>query len=108
MCLLLTSCDVASPARRRLDAVACTRDGFELAELDLEQRREGNVMGSAQSGSRSQLRLLSVLDHADLITDARAIADEMVQRDPDCTNPSMADMITQTDQLDSGEWLEMS
>ncbi len=108
LCLLVSSCEAGSPARQRLDAVASTRDGFALAELDLEQRREGNVMGSSQSGGRSQVRLLSVLEHADVIIAAREIAEEIVARDPDRTDPFALDMITQTDQLDAGEWLEMS
>ena len=61
VCLLVTDCPVGTPARERLDAVAATTDGFELAQLDLEQRREGDVLGAAQSGRRSQLKLLSLL-----------------------------------------------
>ena len=61
LCLLVTEAVEGSPARERLDAVASTVDGFKLAELDLEQRREGDVLGATQSGRRSHLRLLSLL-----------------------------------------------
>ena len=83
ICLLIT--DVAAPAtsRERLDAVAATTDGFVLARLDVEQRREGDVLGSAQSGRRSQLRLLSLLRDEDLIVAARAEATEMIAQDPE-------------------------
>src|SRR5699024_7681925 len=63
VCLLLTTAERGTPARERLDAVAGSRDGFRLAEVDLAQRREGDVLGAAQSGVRSSLRLLRVLDH---------------------------------------------
>ena len=71
VCLLLTTASEQSSARQRLDAVAATRDGFALAEVDLEQRREGDVLGASQSGSRSSLKLLRVLRDADLIAQAR-------------------------------------
>ena len=67
LCLLVTEAPAGTPARERLDAVAVHLDGFELAELDLEQRREGDVLGAAQSGRRSHLRLLSLLRDEDLI-----------------------------------------
>jgi ATP-dependent DNA helicase RecG len=82
LCLLLTQAEHGSAARERLDAVAATTDGFELSRLDLEQRREGDVLGASQSGSRSGLRLLSVLRHEDVITDARAAAEQVVEDDP--------------------------
>ena len=83
VCLLLSAADPDSLARERLDAVAGTRDGFELAEIDLEQRREGDVLGASQSGVRSSLRLLRVLSDAELIGQARAIADRCIADDPD-------------------------
>lgn len=61
LCLLVTNAEPESSARVRLDAVAGTLDGFELSRIDLEQRREGDVLGASQSGSRSHLRLLRVL-----------------------------------------------
>ena len=61
LCLLVTEAPPGSPARERLDAVAATLDGFELARLDLEQRREGDVLGAAQAGRQSSLKLLTLL-----------------------------------------------
>jgi ATP-dependent DNA helicase RecG len=71
-----------SPARTRLDAVAATTDGFELAQLDLQLRREGDVLGSSQSGERSSLRLLEVVRDEDVIVRARAAALTVVAADP--------------------------
>jgi ATP-dependent DNA helicase RecG len=82
ICLLVTEALEGTPARERLDAVASTTDGFRLAELDLEQRREGDVLGASQSGKHSHLRLLSLLRDSKLITDARAEALELVAEDP--------------------------
>jgi ATP-dependent DNA helicase RecG len=83
LCLLVTSAAPESAARRRLDAVAATRDGLALARLDLQLRREGDVLGAAQSGRRSSLRYLRVLDHEDVIVAARAAAEALVAEDPD-------------------------
>ncbi|HET9946271.1 MAG TPA: ATP-dependent DNA helicase RecG [Actinomycetes bacterium] len=83
LCLLVTDSETGSPARERLDAVAATLDGFELSRLDLEARREGDVLGASQSGRRSSLRLLRVLRDEDLIVDARDDAAEVVVADPD-------------------------
>jgi ATP-dependent DNA helicase RecG len=82
LCLLVTSASDESPAIARLSAVAATTDGFELSRLDLEQRREGDVLGSAQSGVRSHLRLLRVIRDEDLISQARDVAERLVARDP--------------------------
>jgi ATP-dependent DNA helicase RecG len=82
-CLLLSGATEGSPAGQRLAALARTRDGFELARLDLEQRREGDVLGAAQSGERSSLQLLGVLRDADLIAHARAAAVTLVGADPE-------------------------
>jgi len=91
LCLLVTDAELASPAGRRLAAVASTLDGFELARLDLEQRREGDVLGAAQSGRRSHLRLLSLLADGDLITQAREEAAALVAADPDLSaHPALA------------------
>jgi ATP-dependent DNA helicase RecG len=83
LCLLVTEAGEGTPARERLASVAGTLDGFQLAELDLEQRREGDVLGDAQSGRRSHLRLLSLLRDRELIGEARAEAIEVVQDDPE-------------------------
>jgi ATP-dependent DNA helicase RecG len=61
-----------------LDAVSKTQDGFALSRIDLEQRREGDVLGASQSGSRSHLRLLRVLRDESLIESAREVAAELL------------------------------
>jgi ATP-dependent DNA helicase RecG len=86
LCLLVTNAMPDSPARERLDAVASTVDGFELARIDLEQRREGDVLGKNQSGRRSSLRILNVLRDEGLISQAREdaikiVADDIALRD---------------------------
>ena len=86
LCILITTAIVETPARVRLEAVASSTDGFELSRIDLEQRREGDVLGAAQSGSRSHLRLLRVLRDEDLILTARADAQELLASDPDLSN----------------------
>ena len=78
LCLLVTKSLADSPARARLDAVASTTDGFELSRIDLEQRREGDVLGTSQSGSRSHLRLLRVLRDEALIEVARTEAQKLL------------------------------
>ncbi|MFE9095464.1 ATP-dependent DNA helicase RecG [Streptomyces sp. NPDC007264] len=83
LCLLVTEMPEASAARRRLDAVASTLDGFELSRLDLEERREGDVLGQAQSGARSSLRMLAVIDDEEIIAEARQEAAAVVAADPD-------------------------
>jgi ATP-dependent DNA helicase RecG len=81
LCLLVTNTDEQSPAMERLNAVASTTDGFALSRLDLEQRREGDVLGVAQSGVRSHLRLLRVIRDEELIVQAREVAERIVERD---------------------------
>jgi ATP-dependent DNA helicase RecG len=82
LCLLVTEAPPASPSRERLDAVAATLDGFKLSRLDLEQRREGDVLGAAQAGRHSSLRLLRLLADEDLIGLAREEATTLVTADP--------------------------
>ena len=79
LCLLVTSAEPESSARIRLDAVAGTLDGFELSRIDLEQRREGDVLGASQSGSRSHLRLLRVLRDESMIEEARIDATTILE-----------------------------
>jgi ATP-dependent DNA helicase RecG len=86
LCLLVTEAADGSPARERLDAVAATLDGFSLSRLDLEQRREGDVLGATQAGRRSSLKLLSLLTDEDLIRQAREEATAVVREDPDLTD----------------------
>jgi ATP-dependent DNA helicase RecG len=78
----VTWAETGSLARERVEAVAATLDGFDLAQVDLELRREGDVLGSNQSGGRSSLRLLRVATDGDLITEARLHAQELIDDDP--------------------------
>jgi ATP-dependent DNA helicase RecG len=82
LCLLVTDASTGTPARERVDGVAETLDGFRIALLDLKQRREGDVLGAAQSGRRSSLRLLRLLRDEDLIAAAREEATRLVDEDP--------------------------
>jgi ATP-dependent DNA helicase RecG len=82
VCLLVSEMPAVTAARERLDAVAGTTDGFELARLDLELRREGDILGSMQSGRRSGLRLLSLLRHEEIIAKARVYAGHIIEEDP--------------------------
>lgn len=82
VCLFVTAAERGSLARERVDAVAATLDGFELAQVDLELRREGDVLGLSQSGGQSSLRLLRVVQDADVIAEARGIAAVLVDEDP--------------------------
>lgn len=86
LCLLMTTADADSTSRQRLDAVASTLDGFKLSEVDLEQRREGNVLGSQQSGFKSGLRLLRVLRDEFIIDSARTWAQSILDTDPELLN----------------------
>ncbi|MGW1534500.1 helicase-related protein [Streptomyces aureus] len=86
LCLLVSEMPEASPARQRLNAVASTLDGFELSRIDLEQRREGDVLGQAQSGVRSSLRMLAVIEDEEIIAEARDEATAVVAADPDLTD----------------------
>ncbi len=81
LCLLVSEAPEGTQARRRLDAVAATLDGFELSRVDLEQRREGDVLGAAQSGRRSSLKLLQLLRDEDVIESARAEATALLSAD---------------------------
>ncbi|MGV9892380.1 ATP-dependent DNA helicase RecG [Streptomyces sp. NPDC003395] len=83
LCLLVTEMPEASAARQRLNAVASTLDGFELSRIDLEQRREGDVLGQAQSGARSSLRVLAVIEDEEIIAEAREEAAKVVAADPE-------------------------
>jgi ATP-dependent DNA helicase RecG len=95
------------PARERLDAVASTLDGFRLAELDLEQRREGDVLGATQSGRRSHLRLLSLLRDSELIREARLAAIELIDDDPELNkHPELAAAVARLVDDERAEYLE--
>jgi ATP-dependent DNA helicase RecG len=107
ICLLVTESVEGTAARERLDAVASTTDGFKLSEIDLEQRREGDVLGASQSGKHSHLRLLSLLRDSKLIVDARAEAAELVGDDPDLSRyPALAASVAALVDEERAEYLE--
>ena len=107
LCLLVTEALSGTPSRERLDAVASTLDGFQLAELDLEQRREGDVLGQAQSGRRSHLRLLSLLRDREMIGEARASAEELLAGDPALEgHPLLAEAIGRLVDEERAEYLQ--
>ena len=109
LCLLVTEAGAGTPAAERLAAVASTTDGFRLAELDLEQRREGDVLGEAQSGAKSHVRLLSLLRDAELISHARTEAETLVSADPDlAAHPVLAAAVSDLVDDERAEYLEKS
>jgi ATP-dependent DNA helicase RecG len=107
LCLLVTDVPAGTPARDRLEAVASTRDGFVLARVDLEQRREGDVLGAAQSGRRSSLRLLSVIHDENLILAAREAASLYVADDPELRRwQPLGDAVTALSGDERADYLE--
>jgi ATP-dependent DNA helicase RecG len=107
VCLLVTDSPPGTTARERLDAVASTTDGFELARRDLELRREGDVLGATQAGRRSGLRLLSLLRDEDTISDARDEAMRLVSSDPALAGyPGLAAMVADIVDDERAEYLE--
>src|ERR671920_530966 len=82
LCLLVSHAEPGTPAATRLETLAATTDGFVLAAADLELRREGDVLGAAQSGAASSLRLLRVARDGDVIERARTDARALVGQDP--------------------------
>jgi ATP-dependent DNA helicase RecG len=91
LCLLVSGAAEDSPAMARLSAVAGTLDGFELSRIDLDQRREGDVLGRAQSGTKSHLRLLRVLRDEALIEEARRVAVDLIAKDSKlASHPALA------------------
>ncbi|MBU6279180.1 MAG: ATP-dependent DNA helicase RecG [Actinomycetales bacterium] len=109
LCLLVTNADPQSLAGERLAAVAGTTDGFELAQLDLELRREGDVLGQVQSGRRSSLRLLEVLRDEALITRARVASQRLVAQDPDLqAYPALRAQVIAVAADDRSDYIEKS
>ena len=107
LCLLVTEAEPGSPARERLAAIAATNDGFELSEVDLRARREGDLLGAAQSGRRSRLRLLSVIDHGDVIAEARSAAVALVAADPQLSREeALASAITELHASEEADYLQ--
>jgi ATP-dependent DNA helicase RecG len=109
LCLLVTEAAAGSPSRQRLEAVAATTDGFKLAQLDLQSRREGDVLGATQSGRRSSLRLLSVLRDEDVIASARATAEAILNDDPLLDrHRALSSAVRSLTQSDQGSYLDKS
>jgi ATP-dependent DNA helicase RecG len=104
--LLATRLPEESNAGRRLKAVAGTLDGFELADLDLRERREGYVLGLSQSGRPITLRFLSLLEHQETIEAARAICESVYQQSPD--HPGMALLAAPFTNADRIEYMDKS
>jgi ATP-dependent DNA helicase RecG len=109
LCLLVTRAEAGSPARERLDAVAATTDGFELSRVDLEQRREGDVLGRSQSGFRSSLHNLRVLRDEATIVEAREAALALLARDPGLSGaPELGRRVTELQDSRQSEFMEKS
>ncbi|HEY7857476.1 MAG TPA: ATP-dependent DNA helicase RecG [Candidatus Nanopelagicales bacterium] len=109
LCLLVTDAPPGSPARGRLDAVAATLDGFELSRLDLQQRREGDVLGVHQSGRKSSLQALEVLRDEDLIFTARRYATDLVAADPTLSGqPALARAVADLEDAARSDYLDRS
>ena len=109
LCLLVTRAEAGSPARQRLDAVAATTDGFELSRVDLEQRREGDVLGTSQSGFRSSLQNLRVLRDEETIVAARDDAEALLAENPDLAgHPLLAEAVDAMEHSGQSEFMEKS
>lgn len=107
LCLLLTKVDEESSAMERLQAVENSVDGFELARVDLDQRREGDVLGTAQSGTRSQLRLLRVLRDEKIIERSREIAIEIIAEDPELESyPELRNELAKLERDERADFIE--
>ena len=107
LCLLVTAAEPDTPARERLAAVASTTDGFALARVDLQARREGDILGTLQSGRRSSLRLLEVIRDEDLVREARDAATEVVEDDPELKRwPALRAHIGEIARDDRSDYLE--
>jgi ATP-dependent DNA helicase RecG len=109
LCLLVSRAEAGTPARERLDAVASTTDGFELSRVDLEQRREGDVLGANQSGFRSSLVTLRVLRDEKTILRAREAADELLREDADlAAYPGLAAAVAEIEASQHSEFVDKS
>jgi len=99
--------EAGSQARGRLDAVSATTDGFELSRVDLEQRREGDVLGRSQSGFRSSLRTLRVLRDEKTILAAREAAEALLRSDPElAAAPLLATAVADLERSRQSDFME--
>jgi ATP-dependent DNA helicase RecG len=109
LCLLVTRAEFDTPARERLDAVASTTDGFVLSQVDLEQRREGDVLGFRQSGGRSTLKHLRIVRDEETILEAREAATAFLDEDRLLGPvPLLRAAVEETERLEQSEYLEKS
>ena len=110
LCLLVTRAPADTPARERLDAVAATTDGFELSRVDLEQRREGDVLGRSQSGFRSSLQNLRVLRDEKTIVEAREAAIALLDGRSRARSrlPSCGARVTELEESRQSDFMEKS
>ncbi|RCW38233.1 ATP-dependent DNA helicase RecG [Halopolyspora algeriensis] len=109
LCLLVSEAVAGTATRERLDAVAATTDGFELARIDLQLRREGDILGATQSGRKSGLKLLSLLRDEELIAQARVEAEHFVGDDPQLReHPGLARMVAELVDEERAGYLEKS
>ncbi|WP_091966714.1 ATP-dependent DNA helicase RecG [Propionibacterium cyclohexanicum] len=106
ICLLVSGADPQSPAAERLAALESSSDGFELAELDLAQRREGDVLGAEQSGGHSTLRLLRVIDDEDIVERAKVVAQRLHAEGTLETDDGLRDMVAAVHRRSEASWLE--
>jgi ATP-dependent DNA helicase RecG len=106
LCLLATRLPEGSKAGERLKAVAGTLDGFELADLDLKERREGDVLGYSQSGRPITLRFLSLFDHREIIEAARDFCRARYENEP--TDPGLALLAAEFTDTERVEYLDKS
>jgi ATP-dependent DNA helicase RecG len=101
LCLLATKLPEGSKAGERLKAVAGTLDGFKLADLDLQERREGDVLGLSQSGRPITLRFLSLSEHLGVILAAREFCESLYEENPaDSGMAMLAAQFTDTDRVE--------
>ncbi|WP_435771189.1 ATP-dependent DNA helicase RecG [Nocardioides sp. SYSU DS0651] len=109
LCLLVTQTVPGTPARERLDAVASTTDGFVLSRVDLEQRREGDVLGASQAGRRSSLENLRVLRDEDTIVAARQAAESLLDADPALAQtPDLAAAVADLERSQQADFVDKS
>ena len=107
LCLLVSRSAPDSVAMERLNAIAGTLDGFELSRINLDQRREGDVLGSAQSGRKSHLRLLKVLRDEELIEKARKAAFDLIGEDPKMAmHPHLANEVAKLEEFEETSYLD--